>query len=79
MPFAEQIARQHMAHLFRGALGIIGCFMSSTIKVMQHQYAIRKLSDTINFIATNNIWICTGFYGWYKEKKIAFLCHFDHP
>ena len=49
--------------------------MSNT-RVLQHQYTIAKNG---NLLTTNNIWICTGFYGWDETNKVAFLCHFDHP
>lgn len=48
----------------------------SNIRVLQHQYSIAKNSS---LLFTNNIWICTGFYGWDDINKVAFLCHFDHP
>ncbi|WP_337916379.1 hypothetical protein [Vibrio cholerae] len=46
------------------------------VQVLQHQYSIAKNAESLS---TNNIWICTGFYGWDSLNKVAFLCHFDHP
>jgi hypothetical protein len=49
------------------------------VNVLQHQYAISSEKLGIRKLSTKGIWICTGFYGWDKKNKVAFLCHFDHP
>ncbi len=49
------------------------------VNVLQHQYAITASNSELTKLSTKGIWICTGWYGWDRENKVAFLCHFDSP
>ena len=49
------------------------------IEVLQHEYGISR-GDVEGFVlTTRNVCICTAWFGYDSENKIAFMCHFDHP
>lgn len=47
------------------------------INVRQRQYAFAKNGTDKNLLVTSNIFVCTTWFGFDKNKGLAFLCHFD--
>lgn len=49
------------------------------IHIRQRQYGFSESSSDKHLLVTENILVCTAWFGFDKGNNLAFLCHFDSP
>ena len=50
-----------------------------SIEVLQHEFTVFEGAKEDAVVFTNGVLICTAWYGYDPDSKVAFMCHFDHP
>ena len=51
--------------------------LKDAINVRQRQYGFAKRDTKKNLLVTNNVFVCSSWFGFDRENGLAFLCHFD--
>lgn len=49
------------------------------IDVPQRQYAFASRDSERHILSTENVLVCTAWFGVDKKNGLAFMCHFDSP
>jgi hypothetical protein len=49
------------------------------VNIRQRQYGFSLKDSAPHALATENVFVCTAWFGFDKINGIAFLCHFDFP
>lgn len=49
------------------------------VNVRQRQYAFAAKGTEASVLKTQNVFVCTAWFGFDVETGLAFLCHFDSP
>lgn len=53
--------------------------IAEALNIRQRQYAFAVKNTETNLLVTNNIFVCTAWFGFDRTNGLAFLCHFDSP